>query len=116
MTHPHEIGHLVGRLKGEKLDHPRQKIVRWLLDQGREEDVSSFNAAYAESLAGHADKSFIAKENFATYEAFGAIHQKQGGAGAPAVDDLWSEILEHPIARVIGGPSSNRGRASGAGA
>ena len=86
----HDHDHLQARLCGENNNHPRQKIVQWLIQFGYGERVGRFNQLYAESLDRSAEKKLIGKENFASYEAFGYLF---GEPGHPGLDEQWSAIV-----------------------
>lgn len=86
----YEITHIQARLCGENSSHPRQKIVRWLIQSGYGERVGQFNRLYAESLDRSAEKKLTGKENYASYEAFGYLF---GEPGYPGLDEQWAVIV-----------------------
>lgn len=90
MSQTHEIAHIVGRIAGEGPGHPRQRIARWLQENGREGEVPRFNELYEDELDRHKDDSRTGKDIFASYSAFGRF---LGAEGSPGTDLLWSTIV-----------------------
>lgn len=90
MTQPHELDHLIARLAGESIDHPRQKIIRWLCDNGHEGDTTRFNQLYEEARTRYEGDLRTRKDSFATYEAFGRLF---GQPGDPTIDGWWHDAV-----------------------
>ena len=90
MTQPHELDHYIGRLSGEGPSHPRQKIVHWLKTSGHGDAIARFSDLYAQAVARHAGKDFVAKDSFASYEAFGHLF---GQPGDPVIDGQWADVV-----------------------
>lgn len=93
---PDSLAHLVARLAGEPADHPRQKIARWLEENGLGDSLGDFNQRYAENLTfyifdPHKHYTAWSKAVFASYAAFAYI--LGATPGDPAFDLQWGAIV-----------------------